>query len=721
MNSRHIITLISVFLSVTSALLGSPVRDAHAVYTQPDGTTFRVRLNGDEWTKLSLTEDGCAIIRENDGWWCYGTYDTSGALSSTGYRIGDQAPSHITEASRQIPYEILAQRARERRVPGARYGVEHIEAIREQAKLTKAGDETVRKKGIALLVEFSDVKFRYTRNDFNNLLNQPEYKGTGSAKDYFEYQFGDGWEFSFDVSDIVTLSWPAKRYGANDSDKQDARPWDMVAEACRAVDDDIDFSIYDQDNDGMVDNVYVFYAGLSESEHTDQPDLIWPHQYYIYSGRPRIDLILDGKRIDRYACSSEISGERSLTGIGSFCHEYSHTLGLMDLYDTDYDNDGGWAAGTWRSTSLMDGGNYNNNSATPPNFNCIEREMLGLSEPVRLVDGQSYTLSPIHKEGLCYKLETDIEGEYYLFECRSNEGWDRYIGGKGMLVYHIDRNATEMSGGHRYNKWELNTVNADLSHQCADLIEADGRSDEITTQADLKTDISGIFFPYENVTSITPTGTPALKFWSGVITDTSVTGIEASGDNISFNVVQTGEIPEIPSVTDVSVITLPEAAVIRFRSSDTSLEGLPVLQWRKSGSESYSTAEISEYSPGRYACLLDGLEGGHVSYEVVIRFHSEGSIGEAVKRSFMTKRASQIDWPYIFITSAQVAASEGIILYVANASDAAETEWTYDGAPISPGTDYMFHPEKDGILKAEVIWKDGSKDIIIKEIKVIKE
>lgn len=721
MRLRRIITLLPAILSVTTILLGSPVRDAHAVYTQPDGTTFRVRLNGDEWTKLSVTENGCAIIREEDGWWYYGIYDSSGALSSTGYRIGSQTPSHITEASRQIPYKILAQKARERRAPGARYSVGHIESMRKLAKQTKAGHEEVRKIGIALLVEFSDVKFRYTRSDFSNMLNQAGYNGTGSAKDYFEYQFGEGWEFYFDVSDIITLSWPAKRYGANDSDKQDARPWDMVAEACQAADDDIDFSLYDQDNDGTVDNVYIFYAGLSESEHTDQPDLIWPHQYYIYSGSPGIDLTLDGKRIDRYACSSEISGERSLTGIGSFCHEYSHTLGLMDLYDTDYDNDGGWAAGTWRTTSLMDGGNYNNNSATPPNFNCIEREMLGLSEPVRIEDGMSYTLTPIHEEGLCYKLDTDTEGEYYLFECRSNEGWDRYIGGKGMLVYHIDRNATEMSGGHRYNKWELNTVNADLDHQCADLIEADGRSEKITTQADLKTDISGIFFPHNNVTSITPTGSPALKFWSGYITDMSVTGIERSGDNVHFNAVKSGDIPDIPSVTDISVTALPDAAVIWFSSSDTSLKGLPVLQWRKSGSESYATAEISEYSQGRYACMLKGLEGGHVSYEVVIRFHSEGCIGEAAKRSFMTKRASPVDWPYIFIDHGQVSASDGIVLYTVNTSEAAETEWTYDGNPISPGADYLFHPEKDGILKAEVIWKDGSRDIIIKEIEVITE
>ena len=94
--------------------------------------------------------------------------------------------------------------------------------------------------------------------------------------------------------------------------------------------------------------------------------------------------MLDGVRINRYACSSELrlsaNNQPAIASIGTFCHEYAHTLGLPDLYDTDYQV-GGLGAGTWRRVSLMDGGNYNNDGNTPPNFTAVDRDVLGLNAP----------------------------------------------------------------------------------------------------------------------------------------------------------------------------------------------------------------------------------------------------------------------------------------------------------------------------------------------------
>lgn len=713
----HIATLMMLTVSVMS--FGGPVRDAHTVYTQPDGSTFTVNLYGDEWLKICTTPDGCPVTKGSDGWWCYGIYDKEGKIQDSGFHIGDSVPREILDAGRKIPFEVLIRRSREKRATVSGNASATIEAIRKQAVRTKADGKT-HKKGLALLVQFNDVKFTYVKDDFIRLLNQSGYNQTGSAKDYYEDQFGENWEFSFDVSEIITLPWPVSHYGMNDDDKQDIRPWEMVEDACRIADNDINFAEYDQDNDGKVDNVYIFYAGLSESEHTDQPDLIWPHQYYIYSGTPGIDLVLDGKRIDRYACSAEITGTRSLTGIGSFCHEYGHTFGLMDLYDTDYDQTGGWAAGTWRTTSLMDGGNYNNDSATPPNFNCIEREMLGLSNPIILEEGRSYMIDPIHRNGLCFRLNTDTEGEYYLFECRSNEGWDKYIGGRGMLVYHIDKNLTEDFGTYTVSKWKLNTINTDVTHQCADLIEADGRSDEIHALADLQTNISGIFFPQNDVTALTPDGRPSLKFWSGAPSELSITGISLSEDNIiSFNVLNKDDIPDIAVPAEISFTTFPSAVLLYFSSSDLSLPGEPAVQWKKAGDAAYSTAEATEYDNGKYVCLVEGLESGNVSYEAVIRFRSgNGHDGKSQRVSFMTKRTPPVTWPYMFMTGSQVNAKEGFPLYIENAQKAAEIEWFYNGSRISADGDMLFHPEGNGTIKAVVRWEDGSCDTIMKEIVV---
>ena len=213
-------------------------------------------------------------------------------------------------------------------------------------------------------------------------------------------------------------------------DKDPAR---MIVEACQAADDKIDFSLYDDDNDGEIDNVFIFFAGGDEAEGAGE-ECIWSHSWYILEGA-EINVQLDGKQLDRYACSSElkmIDGigymDEAITGIGTFCHEYSHTLGLADLYDTDYEGSGGESAGVWIWTSLMDGGNQNNFGNTPPYYNAIEREMVGLCEPIRITSDGSYSLGPLDKTNTVYRIDTDHEDEYYLLECRSGKGWERNAG-----------------------------------------------------------------------------------------------------------------------------------------------------------------------------------------------------------------------------------------------------------------------------------------------------
>jgi hypothetical protein len=159
----------------------------------------------------------------------------------------------------------------------------------------------------------------------------------------------------------------------------------------------------------------------------------------------------------------------------------------------------------WNSTSLMDGGNQNNWYNTPPYFNAIERELLGLSEPIMIERNGSHTLRPINENGQYYKIAPEIPTEYYLIECRSNDGWDAHIGGSGMLVYHVEKN--------KPGAWKQNKVNVNPDYQHADLIEADGREDNLTPNNYFQSiqNISSIFFPYANVTELTPDSDPGIS------------------------------------------------------------------------------------------------------------------------------------------------------------------------------------------------------------------
>lgn len=720
MKNRLLLAIISVLL--TTFLSARPTRPVTSIITQPDGSTFTSRSYGDEFTKIITTEQGQAIIRDNDGWWCYAVYNPDGTKYSSGYRVGAHAPAEVISNSLSIPYEALSEHARLMRIPA---GLEEKESIIKRIRKAQGAhtmsDSKTTKHGIVILAEYSDVKFRYTRQELVDIVTKKGYDAygaTGSAKDYFESQFDGMYEFSFDVSPIVTLGSRRAYYGKNDVYENDEHPAEMIAEACRLADEaGIDFSLYDDDADTFVDNVFVFFAGEDEAEDpTNNADCIWSHSWYLKSGAG-INLILDGKRIDQYACTSELkresTGRYSLTGIGTFCHEFSHTLGLPDFYDTNYD-DNGWAMGLWNYTSLMDGGNSNNNSNTPPFFNVIEREILGLTEPQVLTHNGAYVLKPIHAGGNTYKIPSDSPDEYYLLECRGNKEWDGYIGGNGLLIYHIDK-----SNKRAWN--EDNAVNVNPQRQMADLIEADGRSDRTTSNTAYVyqiSDISGIFFPYVNVTSFSSVTSPGIRFRNGSKTTISITGISREGENIKFTVTGLkGEEPPTPA--NVKAEAFMDAAILNFES-DRPFEGDATVQWGRSGELSQS-ATVSPYENGKYALVIEGLTPGNKTYTATISFEIDGIVGESKKVSFMTSRQVAVSWPYIhFGKSANedgtFSVGAKIPMRVYNASNAEAIEWEFNGKKSGPEGNGYFTVSEPGTLRAIVYWPDGGKDILEKNI-----
>ena len=731
MRLRILITIIIILSALT--VHASPAKRGVMTLMQPDGTSFKAVLKGDEFTRIKTTTDGQAIMQDEDGWWCYAIYGADGTKTCTGMKVGQTASGAIPAESREIPHAALSDLARERRSVAGRMRQDDLGMMNRLKVLRTKGEETI-KHGIVILAEFQDVRFTNTKADFEAMLLQPgydRYGATGSAKEYFDDQFGGLIEFDFYVSEIVTLKGKREFYGSNKSNGDDMRPTDMIVDACTLADEEVDFSLYDDNKDGVVDNVFVFFAGEDEAEGGDE-NCIWSHAWYVKSGAQKT-LRLDGCLIDRYACTSEMtriydaSGrltETHQSGIGTFCHEYSHTFGLPDMYDTDYESEGGWAAGLWSMTSLMDAGNQNNNGNTPPNFNAIERELLGLTVPEQIEKGK-YSLDPINLSGRCLRMDTDAEGEYYLFECRDNtQKWDAYIGGRGMLVYHIDRKEDMI------DRWDFhNTVNADASHQCADLVEADGRKDSFIDTQDFLSrngNIKGIYFPYNDVNTLAPEGTPGLSFWSGGHSEFTLTGISLNeSGGVDFSVITESEKVSPPSVNpDVRHETFSDAAIISFESN-REYEGEATVCFGLTGKEA-DTLAVMPYESGKYALILEGLEPSR-TYTVTISFILEDIEGRKKSISFMTKKKPKVDWPYIhFGTAARNTDGtfpEGarIPLKVLNASDAVQVIWTFNGREISHEGDFYHTLTHSGTLRAQIIRKDGSEDIVIKEITIAEE
>ena len=702
-------------LSVNYDSMARPARKGKIAFMQPDGSSFVGSITGDEFFRLKMTESGESIIQDEDGWWCYAAYDALGNKYSSGVKVGVNDIAAKT-ASRQIPYAQLIQRAAARRAEFDNELALKREKMRNSMTLTKAGAGPVEKHGIIILAAYSDVAFTYSKQNFVDMMNQSGYSyngATGSAKDYFEAQFGNMYNFTFDVSDIVTLPNNRKYYGQNvGSDDNDARPQQMVSEACTLAEKSgVDFSRYDDDGDGYVDTVFVIFAGDDEADSGNE-DCIWAHAWSLSKA-----ITLSGKKILSYACASELgreivfdkwgnatAGEAYLAGIGTFCHEYSHTFGLADLYDTDYNSNGGVCEALWTTTGLMDGGNMNNKGNTPPNWNAIDRMQLGVGNCIELTPGQ-YNIKPISENGDYYKLETGTPGEYYLIECRdASNVWDSHTGGSGMLVYHIDRTSSAIN-----NYWAQNAPNVKPTHQCADLIEADktllskykSGSDfyfSPTVYESHYNDLYRLFFPYNNVDCLDKSY--ALTSWYGAKIDARIENICRESDgSISFNVVDY-----------MTVTPFQNEALIEIQDLDTT--GDVTLDISNVSDE--KSIKLHPDESGDYRTMIEGLNAG-TQYTLELTYQNASGTSTTKSKTFRTLEMSDfkkicLDFP-IRKSDGSFPKGARIPLAILNAQDALKVEWYFNSGKISCGSDYKWAIPSSGELKAVVTLPEGEVSI----------
>lgn len=335
---------------------------------------------------------------------------------------------------------------------------------------------------LVVLAQYSNVSFRDGNNAaaYDDLFNGANYSfngATGSVAKYFRDQSYGQYVPQFDVVGPVTLQYNQRFYGENDEYGVDKNAELMIAHACRLADEQfgVDFSQYDADGDGYVDAVYVIYAGKGEAD-SNQDDAIWPHNARVEDSYD-VECVVDGKRVNVYVCSSETDDNGYREGIGTICHEFSHVMGLPDLYSTDEDH-GRKTLGEW---DIMDYGSYNNQGRTPPAYSAYERFFMGWVEPILMNEPLNMSLRNLNISGDCGIItqsgQHNLNGlnpdprEFYIVENRQQSGWDKYLPGHGMMLTKVE---------FLKNKWEQNIVNCVPNNMCVDLIEADGSAPKLS-------------------------------------------------------------------------------------------------------------------------------------------------------------------------------------------------------------------------------------------------
>lgn len=342
-------------LCLCTAAMAKPARRGiKKILTLADGTTVTAELRGDEFKKYWATEDGKTYTFNPEN----GLYQFTSANELESRARAKRNAIAQAQAKRRAKLKAMARR---------------------KAFGTPSSTFTGKMKGLVILVQFKDTKFS-SGNDqefYDRFCNEQGFTTTyghsASVKDYFADQSNGTFEFDFDVVGPVTLSQNHSYYGANGSNGDDARAELMVRDACRLAKNqfDVDFSQYDWDGDGEVEQVYVIYAGLGEADYGDE-DTVWPHMYYLSESSYGV-YTADGITVDTYACSNELiidtDGSYKPDGISSVCHEMSHCFGLPDMYDTVGSN---YGMGAW---DVLDRGVYNGEPAgyLPCNYTAYEK------------------------------------------------------------------------------------------------------------------------------------------------------------------------------------------------------------------------------------------------------------------------------------------------------------------------------------------------------------
>ena len=477
MNMKKLISC--AILTVGIAFYASSIPAYKGVITKslPDGTSIQIRIHGDENFHFTTLTDGTIVKQDTDGFYYYASVSDNGIIP-TKYKVGksDGAQQIIKMKASSESTAKLLESLRKKQIESRLNPTRKI-----KPSLTTSIEE---QRGLVILVNFKDKTFKHDKQTFIDMLNLPGYTGekaTGSALDYFEASSYGQYQPKFDVYGPYTLPQNMAYYGGNDMDGNDRNAPEMTVEACKlAAADGVDLSVYDYNNDGTIDNVYIFYAGEGEATSDDEKT-VWPHRWVVeprqnFNGTKE-DTKAGGVYVYDYACSNEINTSYSdgigsdFVGVGTFIHEFGHVLGLPDLYITDY----GSNHLTLDIYDVMDGSPYLNYGRTPMAYSGYERMFMGWLMPEQIkpsLEGTEISLPPLD-DGTAFLLTADgsthnLNGqnpnptEFYILENRTGQGWDKYadpeayesnysaIGDNGMLITRIN-----------YDKqsWELNTVN----------------------------------------------------------------------------------------------------------------------------------------------------------------------------------------------------------------------------------------------------------------------
>ena len=513
---------------------------------QMDGTVITVILRGDEHINWYTTLDGVLLVQGADNNYYIGKVEKSGNLIAT------KQLAHEAQIRSQAERNLIAKQDKEKFFAYVNKIAEESENTYDNSPLTRSPiidsgyngvpyfPHTGSPKALVILAEFQDTTFTIqdTKNVFTNyLMNEGHFTDTRYNQDknykgvrgYFKDCSYGKFTPTFDVVGPVKLPKPQAIYGAGKNDRVDL----LIADACSAVDGTVNFADYDANGDGLVDLVYVIYAGHSANVTGNKITDIWPK-----SGTVNISNTFDGKSIQRFGVSNELAGlenkakdKETINGIGLFCHEFSHTLGLPDIYAyrTPAENQDDQGMEFW---DLMDGGTEVRGGRVPASYLAWEREVMGWMKIDELKNDSSIEkLKSIDNGGKAYKIiNPNDSNEYIVLQSIQKgpwyQGWTKDNYAKGLLAYRVSYPSKKVNvldyPNNEKGKPRVIPIPAD-----GKILAAANAGGSITTYTQ---QLNGDLYPYNRIDYIS-----GFKMFNGSILEKSIVNIKENDGGDSNN------------------------------------------------------------------------------------------------------------------------------------------------------------------------------------------
>ena len=514
-----------LFLMLWSAtLFAIPAKRTPTVVAQPDGTTFSIVGFGDERYNYAETLDGYVVIQGSDAYWYYATLSPEGRFVPSTFKAQGRSlvpqnqtmmsiPRHLVESQKVIAEKMQAHQVEQ-----------HINenTLSKSIQGLKQTQGTV-KHVLILCVQFSDLTATESGASFQDMVNNDSWKsGVGGMSKYYKDVSYNAVSIQADYKDWITAAQPSSYYAYSNAN-YGTHVQELISQCIDAAEaNGVDFSLYDNDGDGVVDGLFIVHAGKG-AEEGNQTQYIWSHQNNLGSSYSRT---YDGKTVSRYIIMPEKYGSNHVD-IGVFCHEYGHMLGLPDLYDTNGSTNGNSeGVGNW---CLMAGGSWGGNGSTPErpsHMSAYCKELLGYTTPTVVASNQALSIPQVETNSFSYKIWMDENqsDEYMLIENRQKSGFDLNLPGSGLLIYHIDKNLADIWAGS-------NSINVTNTHLGVKVYEADGLEQ---LAGGVNRGNAGDPYPGSTgKTSLTSSTTPNSALWNSISSGVEITDISASSASMT--------------------------------------------------------------------------------------------------------------------------------------------------------------------------------------------